>query len=1247
MRKAVLSILIALMLLQPVVGILNSPMPIISAENKMTNPVLAEEPGTRLSPVDHTNHVPILIDEPSDWVNQGWPGSGTYASPYIIQGWNITYDAGQPSISISNVDSYFVIRDCYIDQQSADDAIYLFNLSHATLEYLTIYSADMGIYIENANDTMISNCLIESYERPVWITSSIDCTISGTRLWTEDNRGLTVEGSDGFSIASTNITSVDPSWYNVRLETSDSGSITDCRIIGGLYGVSVSACENLDITDSLISPEAEVGLSVSASPYLSVTGCTIKGEEEGAINLSSSPLSSIDLCDITSTSYHGIHMIGCNNTAISSNTIHDVSTYGITVENSNYSQVLDNDLTTIGTSSIVMETAFDSQIHNNMMSDAEYGIEVTGCPNINLMGNQIYNIVNDGIVVTSCESSNIIDNEIDNVLGNGIDISASHNGIAQGNMITETDYGVYLSSVDNWTVSENSLEDIVSYGIYVVDGQNHTIDDNELSSNDKGIYSSMSDQITVSNNQIDDCIGEAVSMSFTDNIMIEHNSIHFADALISIFFAENVTIQDNTLSDGITHTTMMLGINNLEMLSNTIEGSSKYALYFDLINTATFSNNVITDTGFNFAGSRPVSNYNHSFSGNTINGKQFYYLINNHGGGSIDGSLYGQIFLVNSTGWTINGGTFEKVGVPFMVYHCDSTIISGAQSIANVYGIKLWSCNDAEIINLDAEGNPHEYVVYMDSVFDFDVNNFNAIDLSESYVILASNSANGTISDGYVYNCKEGIIASQSSDIKISDCQIIDSVIDGIRSVDSSNITVQYVEVVNSTKGIFFSNSDNGTIRLNEVRYCSQIGIHISATSDGNATFNLIESNKIGLHLTSSNNWRILNNTIRWNDQYGVRLDGISAIDIYYNELYLNFDAEAYDGNARFWDDNVDTGNYWYPFDGTAPYDDIVGSSSQDRYPMLFMVDTPIINSPEDVYYPEFSTGNTILFSPHDNELRDWTVTIDGNPWVSGVWAFDVIEIPIDGLSYGVHTLEMTVWDVDQNSVSDIVIINVYDDINPIINEIPDRIVFEDGTDQELSWNVQDLHPGQYTLYRDGEVYDTGSWSTGVLSVNVDGMTEGDYLFVMEIRDLDGNADSDSVRVRVIDDNTNPTIDSPADLIIIEGTQPHYITWTPYDEYPTYYEVEWNNTVVKSGRWGGGKVILNVDNLAIGEYQFTLTVYDGSGRTASDSVNVTVMAFGDQVPPLDWLLIVIIGAGIGGTLIIIAAVLHIRKKKAS
>lgn len=85
---------------------------------------------------DYEAHDPILITSDADFVNQSWPGSGTLEDPYVIEGLSISvsHDQGY-CIEIKNVQSHFVVRNCFLYGTSYTSAIVLRDTMNGLIEY--------------------------------------------------------------------------------------------------------------------------------------------------------------------------------------------------------------------------------------------------------------------------------------------------------------------------------------------------------------------------------------------------------------------------------------------------------------------------------------------------------------------------------------------------------------------------------------------------------------------------------------------------------------------------------------------------------------------------------------------------------------------------------------------------------------------------------------------------------------------------------------------------------------------------------------------------------------------------------------------------------------------------------------------------------------------------------------------------------------------------------------------------------
>ena len=177
------------------------------------------------------------------------------------------------------------------------------------------------------------------------------------------------------------------------------------------------------------------------------------------------------------------------------------------------------------------------------------------------------------------------------------------------------------------------------------------------------------------------------------------------------------------------------------------------------------------------------------------------------------------------------------------------------------------------------------------------------------------------------------------------------------------------------------------------------------------------------------------------------------------------------------------------------------------------------------------------------------------------------------------------------------------DETSPIIDS-PEDISYELGsTGHNVTWNPYDENPGYYTLYLNGTEIESKPWNGEAISVNVDGMWLGWYNYTIVVGDINDLQTNDTVLVQVVD-TTCPTLNSPEDMVYESGTVGHEVNWTPYDLDPSHYTVYMNSSVDESGVWNGSAIVIVVDELNPGTYNYTLIVSDTSGNSEKDTVLV-------------------------------------------
>ncbi|MFX1399468.1 MAG: NosD domain-containing protein [Promethearchaeota archaeon] len=487
---------------------------------------------------------------------------------------------------------------------------------------------------------------------------------------------------------------------------------------------------------------------------------------------------------------------------------------------------------------------------------------------------------------------------------------------------------------------------------------------------------------------------------------------------------------------------------------------------------------------------------------------------------------------------------------------------SGDGSFGNPYVI--------ENVTIDATGSPTGCGIFINnSKNDYFIINkctvYNAGSTWDDAGIKLENTNNGTLTNN---NCSNnnwvGICIK-------NDCD--NNTISG----NAANENINY--------GIYIRiDCNNNTVSGNIVNKNNLQGIRVANNCNNNTiSGNLVNKNSNGIRVTNNCN----NNTISGNlvnDNFG---SGIS--------MYTSCDSNTIVGNTIIcdvWellkidncDDNTIVGNFLVSF-YTIP-----GSE---------YIQVGLSGSGNLIYYNHFANPIALSDQGHSSSGNQWFKGLIGNYWN---WYHGGDD---DGDGIG----DTPKW---LGSVADEKPIMNY---KPFFTKSPEDLSYEAGTTgHTLKWTVWDVSPCilSYTILRDGSPIKSdmniGEWTLEI-EIPVDGLTEGTYGFTLEVDDVAGYTNSDSVWVTVT--NTRPLFTAkPDDISYKVGQMGNNLSWTFSDmstNNPSY-TITRNGVpiIVDEPCVSGEYIIISVDGLDVGTHGFTIEVNDGYGGTVMDSVWVMV-----------------------------------------
>jgi phosphatidylserine/phosphatidylglycerophosphate/cardiolipin synthase-like enzyme len=420
----------------------------------------------------------------------------------------------------------------------------------------------------------------------------------------------------------------------------------------------------------------------------------------------------------------------------------------------------------------------------------------------------------------------------------------------------------------------------------------------------------------------------------------------------------------------------------------------------------------------------------------------------------------------------------------------------------------------------------------------------------------------------------------------VGDAGSVDTIIDAILAAKARGVTVRVI-----------SEEEKDWLEIEQILISNDIPIvwHDTRWFTANHNKGIIADGK--LVLVSSINYS--DNSIENNREAGVIIENEDVAQ-WYQEIF-DFDWGMADGDSMeevnlYWSPNIpsstDTINttiYAHRLNGSLNLAEVrlrvkIGAGAWNNYTITDNIFDSSEDDPENYFY-EISPqpdGTNITVSAHINNGTHW----------------------FDGLEMVIHVLDV-VPEVD----------------DPPTIDSPANVEYEIGdTGNAIVWHPSDSDPKNYTVTQDSAPFAQGSWDGGDIIVAIDGLGTGVYVFEMTVFDQTDKSASDSVQVTVTD-TTDPSINSPADVVYVSGSSGNSITWTVSDFEPDRYTITRNGTEVANEAWDGSSISFDIDGLGVGTHIFEITIYDETGNSASDTVVVTVTPTDSQI-----LIFIVIGA---------------------
>jgi len=259
------------------------------------------------------------------------------------------------------------------------------------------------------------------------------------------------------------------------------------------------------------------------------------------------------------------------------------------------------------------------------------------------------------------------------------------------------------------------------------------------------------------------------------------------------------------------------------------------------------------------------------------------------------------------------------------------------------------------------------------------------------------------------------------------------------------------------------------------------------------------------------------------------------------------------------------------------------------------------IFGPDYVSLNEGDEGVTIDWEIFGNAPGYYWVYQDGEVFSEGEWDYSgyVVTIFLDGLPAGNYVFDLDVGD----SIGAQGWFTTYVDVQILGSAIeiygPDYISFNEGEyGWMIDWEIYGEPPGWYWVYQNGEVLFGGDWeySGYMVSVNLDGLPAGNYVFDLDVGDSMGSQGWFTTFVDVWGQGQGVEIYGPDYLSFNEGELGWTIDWEIYGSAPGHYWVYQNGDFLFEGEWeySGYIVTVDLDGVPLGNYIYQIYVEDAN-----------------------------------------------------
>jgi hypothetical protein len=262
------------------------------------------------------------------------------------------------------------------------------------------------------------------------------------------------------------------------------------------------------------------------------------------------------------------------------------------------------------------------------------------------------------------------------------------------------------------------------------------------------------------------------------------------------------------------------------------------------------------------------------------------------------------------------------------------------------------------------------------------------------------------------------------------------------------------------------------------------------------------------------------------------------------------------------------------------------------------------------------ASNSTIRWSGVTSYSVSYELSANGTVLQHGPWNGSDVLLNLNSLSIGRYNVILEFTNASGIVYTDSFWVTVNPSAAPEFINTPGDTTIDWNSTTTMSWTVFDHSPTQWSLFRNGELNQSGGWDGGnhIIDWTVADIDEGVYNITMVLQDVASNVVSSTTWLDII---------PPSPPVLTEAPDSDIIEWAKETErydWEVHGGNQWmiyrNGTVLKEDAKGEPTITLQIkdwqaDSWRLGTYNITLAVKDDS-HTVSSTIWLTVFVdFGD------------------------------------